>query len=72
VRRSSAPGHQTRQHVEIVALHEAALVMARLRPRIGKEHEGARQRAGGQCRHHEARIVGEQPHVAHARAFDVG
>jgi hypothetical protein len=45
--------------------------MARLGPRIGKKHEGARQRLCRQRRHDEAGIVGEQPHVGDARPLDM-
>ena len=59
------------QPVEILRRYDAALVVPRFRPGIGKQDEGTRDRGIGQPVEQQPRIVGPQAHIAQASARDM-
>jgi hypothetical protein len=59
-----------REGVEERGLDQAALVMARLGPGVGKQDEGARHRPVGEPRHHGARVLRPDAHVVEAERRD--
>jgi hypothetical protein len=68
----AAIDHRRGEEIERCRRDDAALVVAQLRPGIGKEDEDAGQYRLGQRRQEQPRIVYEEPDIADVLPLDVG
>lgn len=67
-----AIGHDAGERVERRSRDDAALVMAELRPGVGKENEDARERGVAQRGEQEARVVEKEADVGKVMLLDLG